>query len=73
MFVLHNFFLHHSQDSGDDFQYIIPEGVQNAVPDDGQDDVAYNYDVDMRDFRDKIAEMMFRDYQQRVNATERDP
>ena len=43
------------------------------MPDDGQDDVAYNYDVDMRDFRDKIAEMMFRDYQQRVNATERDP
>ena len=72
-FVLHNFIRHHSQDSGEDFQQIIPEGAQNAGLGDGQDDDADNCDVDIRDFRDKIAEMMFRDYQLRVNATERDP
>ena len=41
--------------------------------DDGQDDVVDNCDVDIRDIRDKIAEMMFRDYQLRVNATKKDP
>ena len=32
------------------------------MPDDGQDDVADNIDVGIRDFKDKIAKWMFTDY-----------
>ena len=69
-FVLHNFIRHHSQDEGFDLLPVRQQGVQAPLHDDGQDDVADDIDVDIRDFRDKIAEWMFRDYQQRLQATD---